>query len=74
MTAVIKGLYYSYTITSQSYLTARSIINSINTLDELYIAAEPDTAVKLIAEPVGAITVTEYYIGSTAFFYITNYY
>jgi hypothetical protein len=60
--AVIRGLYYSYTITSQSYLTVRS--NGINAFNEPDIVVEPNTAVELVAE---------YYIGSTAF-YITNYY
>jgi hypothetical protein len=73
MTAVIRGLYYSYTITSQSYLTARSIINSINALNKPYIAAEPDTVVELVVELVGATTVVEYYIGSTTFYCIANY-
>ena len=70
---MIRGLYYSYIITSQFYLTARFIINGINALDELYTVVELNTAVELIAELVGAITVAKYYIGSTAFLYITNY-
>ena len=73
MIAVIRGLYYSYTITSQSYLTVRSIINSINALDELYTAAELDIAAELAAELAGTTIVTKYYTGSTAFLYITNH-
>ena len=73
MTAVMRGLYYSYTITSQSYLTARSIINGINALDEPHAAVEPDTAAEPAAELAGTTTVAECYTGSTAFLYIANH-
>ena len=69
--AVIRGLYYSYIITSQFYLIAR--FNSINTFNKLDIAVELNIVVELVAELVDIIIVVEYHIGSTAF-YITNYY
>ena len=72
-TAATRGLYHSYTITSQSYLTIRSIINAINAFDELDAAAELDTTVEPAAEPADATIVAECYIGSTAFFCITSY-
>jgi hypothetical protein len=74
MTIVMRGLYYSYIITSQSYLIVRSIINSINALDKLYTTVELNIVVKPVAELAGAITVIKYYTGSTTLFYITNYY
>ena len=72
--AATKGLYYSYIITSQSYLTVRSIINSINALNKLYTVVELNIIAELVVKLIGAITVAECYIGSTAFLYITNYY
>jgi len=72
-TAATRGLYYSYIITSQSYLIARSIINGINALDELHAVTELDIAVELAAELAGAIIVVECYIGSTAFLCIANH-
>ena len=73
MIVAMRGLYYSYIITSQSYLTARSIINSINALNEPHVAAKLDTAVELAVELIGATTVTKCYTGSTAFLYIANH-
>jgi len=58
-----RGLYYSYTIISQSYSAAR-LINSNNIFNEL------DAVVKLIDAIIGA----ECYIGGDAFFCTTNYY
>ena len=67
---VMKGLYYSYIITSQSYLAARSNgIDAFNELDavvKLDTVVEPvDIAAKSVAESADAIIVAEYYIGST---------
>jgi len=73
MMAVTRGLYYSYTITSQSYLT-RSIINAINAFNELDAIAELYTIVEPATELVDAIIVAECYIGSTDFFCITSHY
>src|SRR6266446_2374816 len=70
--AATRGLYHSYTITSQSYST-RSITNGINAFNKPDAAAEPDTAAEPAAEPADATTVAECYTGSTAFFYITNH-
>jgi hypothetical protein len=74
MTAATRGLYYSYIITSQSYLITRSITNGINAFNKLDIVVELDIVAEPAIELVDAIIVAEYYIGSTAFFYITNYY
>ena len=67
-----KGLYYSYIVTSQSYLII-SITNSINAFNKLDIAVELNIVAELAIELVDAIIVIERYVGSTAFFYITNY-
>ena len=72
MTAVIRGLYYSYISTSQSYLTARSITDGINTFNKLLVAAELDIVVKLAAELADTIIITKCYIGSTAFLCYTG--
>jgi len=61
MAATRRGLYHSYTITSQSY-SARPISGS-NGFNE------PDAA----AEPVDDITDAECYIGGDASFCTTNY-
>jgi len=74
MIVATRGLYHSYIITSQSYLIIRSITNSINTFNKLNIVVELDIVVELAIELVDAIIVAECYIGSTTFFYITNYY
>ena len=71
---MIRGLYYSYIIASQSYSVARSNgIDAFNELDaavKLNIAVEPvNTAVELAVELADTIIVVEYYTGST-----TNYY
>jgi hypothetical protein len=71
-TAATRGLYHGYTVTSQSYST-RSITNSIDAFNKPDAAVELDTAAEPAAEPADAITVAECYIGSTAFFYITNH-
>ena len=73
MTAVIRGLYHNCTIISQFYLTVRSIINGINTLDKPYTATKLNAAVKPAAESAGTIIDIKYYTGSTAFLYITNH-
>ena len=70
--AVIRGLYYSYIVTSQSYLI-RSITNSINAFNKLDIVIELNIVVELAIKLVDAIIVIKRYIGSTTFFYITNY-
>jgi hypothetical protein len=64
-----RGLYYSYTITSQSYSAARPISGS-NGLNELDAAAESVDAITDIT--TDAIIDAEYYTGSD-FFYTTNY-
>jgi len=69
----IRGLYYSYIITSQFYLI-RFITNNINAFNKLDIVVELDIVVKLVIELLDTIIVIERYIGSTTFFYITNYY
>ena len=66
-----RGLYHSYTITSQFYST-RSIISAINTFNKLDAAAELDIVAELATELVDAIIVAECYTGSTTFG-ITNY-
>jgi len=71
---VIKGLYYSYIITSQFYLTAKSIINGINAFNKLYTIIEPNIIVGLAVELVDIIIIAKCYTGSTVFFYISNYY
>jgi len=73
MTAATRSLYYSYIITSQSYLTTRSIINAINAFNKPDTAAELDTIAEPAAELVDAIIVVKCYIGSTTFFYITSH-
>ena len=67
----MRGLYHSYTITSQYYLT-RSIISAINTFNKLDVVVELNIAAEPAIELVDAIIVAECYIGSTAF-NITNY-
>jgi hypothetical protein len=69
---VTGDLYYSYIITSQSYLI-RSITNSINAFNKQDIVVELDIVAEPAIELVDVIIVAEYYIGSTTFFYITNY-
>ena len=59
----MRGLYYSYIITSQSYLIVRS--NGIVTFNKLDIV---NIVVELVVELVDAIIVAECYIYST-----TNY-
>ena len=82
MTAAIRGLYYSYTSTSQSYLIVRSITNGMGAFNELLITVELNIAVEPAAEPADAIIIIKYYTGSTAFLcytgstvppYIANY-
>ena len=72
MTATTRGLYHSYTSTSQSYSTARSITNGIDAFNEPLIAAKPDIAAEPAAEPVDATTVAKCYTGSTAFLCYTG--
>ena len=76
-----RGLYYSYTITSQSYSSARPISGS-NGLNEPDAAVKPadaavnaaaDAAADAAAEPADATTDAEYYTGSDASFRTTNY-
>ena len=64
--ATRRGLYYSYTITSQSYSAVR-LISSSNGFNK------PDAAVEPV-ELVDAIIGAECYTGGNASFYITNYY
>ena len=75
----MRGLYYSYTITSQSYSAAKS--NSINAFNKLNTAAQPDTAAELIntaaesaAELADTIIVIEYYTGSTTNYHQQSFY
>ena len=70
--ATIKGLYHSYTSTSQSYSTARSITDSMDTFNKPLVAIKPDIAAEPVAEPVDVTTVVKCYTGSTAFLYYTG--
>jgi hypothetical protein len=64
-----RGLYYSYTITSQSYSAVR-LISGSNSLNKLDAAVElADTIIDII---IDAIIDAEYYIGGNSF-YITNH-
>jgi len=58
-----RGLYYSYTITSQSYSVVR-LVNNSNAFNKL------DIVVELVDTIIGV----ECYIGGDASFYTTNYY
>ena len=60
----MRGLYYSYIITSQSYLIVRS--NGIVTFNKPDIV---DIAVELVVELVDAIIVVECYKRSTVNYY-----
>ena len=74
MTVVIRrNLYYNYTITSQSYSSAKPISGS-NGLNKPNTAAEPaDAAADAAAEPADATTDVKCYTGGNASFYTTNY-
>ena len=77
-----RGIYHSYTSTSQSYSTVRSITNGINTFNKPFVAVKLDIVAKLAVELVDAIIVAKCYTGNTAFLcytgsttppYIANY-
>ena len=69
---ITKGLYHSYTSISQFYSTVKSIINSIDTFNKLFVVIKLDITAKLAAELVDAIIVAKCYIGSIAFLCYTG--
>ena len=71
MVVIKRGLYYSYTITSQSY-SAVKLISGSNGLNKLNAAVKSvDATIDII---IDVIINTECYIGGDSSFYTINYY